>query len=181
MGRQPAQGKKLRFAVEDPDAPENWPRLWFIWRGNALLSNAKGHEYFLKHYLGTHTNSVADEVHGFNFRSRLGAKIAPEESWTLLSTLTFEWTLRLYIPTLYFPPRLGTKRATLTPLTCTPTFIHSPRLSLPVGNLGATGRFSSRSQRRSANSQASIYQNQSRRSWPFHSNMTPPTKWLNRL
>ncbi|HVP22548.1 MAG TPA: nitrate reductase subunit alpha [Conexivisphaerales archaeon] len=53
---------KLRFAVEDPDAPENWPRLWFIWRANALMSSAKGHEYFLKHYLGTHTATVADEV-----------------------------------------------------------------------------------------------------------------------
>ncbi len=52
----------LRFAVEDPDAPENWPRVWFIWRGNALMSSAKGHEYFLKHYLGTHTNAIADEV-----------------------------------------------------------------------------------------------------------------------
>jgi len=54
--------RKLRFAVEDPDAPENWPRLWFIWRGNALMSSAKGHEYFLKHYLGTHHASVAEEV-----------------------------------------------------------------------------------------------------------------------
>ena len=54
--------KQLQFAVEDPDAPENWPRLWFIWRGNALMSSAKGHEYFLKHYLGTHTNTVAEEV-----------------------------------------------------------------------------------------------------------------------
>ena len=55
----------LRFAVEDPDAPENWPRLWFIWRGNAIMASAKGHEYFLKHYLGTHHNTVADEVaHG---------------------------------------------------------------------------------------------------------------------
>ncbi len=54
--------RRIRFAVEDPDAPENWPRLWFIWRGNALLSSAKGHEYFLKHYLGTHTNTVAEEV-----------------------------------------------------------------------------------------------------------------------
>ena len=53
--------RKLRFAAEDPDAPENWPRVWFIWRGNALLSSAKGHEYFLRHYLGTHTNAVADE------------------------------------------------------------------------------------------------------------------------
>jgi nitrate reductase alpha subunit len=53
--------RQLRFAVEDPDAPENWPRVWFIWRGNALMSSAKGHEYFLKHYLGTHTNAIAEE------------------------------------------------------------------------------------------------------------------------
>jgi len=53
---------KLRFAVEDPDAPENWPRVWFIWRGNALMSSAKGHEYFLKHYLGTHSNAIAQEL-----------------------------------------------------------------------------------------------------------------------
>lgn len=52
---------KLKFAVEDPDAPENFPRLFYIWRGNALLSSAKGHEYFLKHYLGTHTNLIAEE------------------------------------------------------------------------------------------------------------------------
>lgn len=54
--------KRLRFAIEDPDAPGNWPRVWMIWRGNALLSSAKGHEYFLKHYLGTHHNSIADEA-----------------------------------------------------------------------------------------------------------------------
>src|SRR5690606_9950004 len=46
--------RSLRFAMEDPDAPECWPRLWYIWRGNAIQSSAKGHEYFLKHYLGTH-------------------------------------------------------------------------------------------------------------------------------
>ncbi len=54
--------KKLRFAVEDPDAPENWPRVWLIWRANAILASAKGHEYFLRHYLGTQDNAIADEV-----------------------------------------------------------------------------------------------------------------------
>ncbi len=53
---------ELKFAVEDPDAPENWPRVWYIWRGNALMSSAKGHEYFLKHYLGTHTNTIAEDL-----------------------------------------------------------------------------------------------------------------------
>jgi nitrate reductase alpha subunit len=53
---------KLRFAVEDPDAPENWPRFWMIWRGNALMSSAKGHEYFLRHFLGTHSNLISKEM-----------------------------------------------------------------------------------------------------------------------
>ena len=43
----------LRFAVEDPDHPDNFPRLLFLWRANLLGASAKGHEYFLKHLLGT--------------------------------------------------------------------------------------------------------------------------------
>jgi nitrate reductase alpha subunit len=58
--RQLKEGK-LKFAVEDPDAEENWPRVWFIWRGNALMASAKGHEYFLNHYLGTHHNDISDD------------------------------------------------------------------------------------------------------------------------
>ncbi len=55
------KSRKLRFAVEDPDAPENWPRVWLIWRANALMSSAKGQEYFFRHYLGTHSNAIAGE------------------------------------------------------------------------------------------------------------------------
>jgi len=40
----------LNYSVANPDEEVNFPRVWFIWRGNALLSSAKGHEYFLKHY-----------------------------------------------------------------------------------------------------------------------------------
>ncbi|MCK6440761.1 MAG: molybdopterin-dependent oxidoreductase, partial [Planctomycetes bacterium] len=54
--------KKLRFSVENPDAEANWPRVWYIWRGNALMASAKGHEYFLKHYLGTHHAEIASEA-----------------------------------------------------------------------------------------------------------------------
>ncbi len=56
------KNRTLKFSMEDPDAPSSFPRVWYIWRGNALLSSAKGHEYFLKHYLGTHTNTIAAEV-----------------------------------------------------------------------------------------------------------------------
>ncbi|WP_323018122.1 nitrate reductase subunit alpha [Castellaniella sp.] len=44
---------KLKFACEDPDNPDNFPRNLFIWRSNILGSSGKGHEYFLKHLLGT--------------------------------------------------------------------------------------------------------------------------------
>ncbi len=43
----------LEMSCEDPDAPENWPRNLFVWRSNLLGSSGKGHEYFLKHLLGT--------------------------------------------------------------------------------------------------------------------------------
>ncbi|MFZ5850829.1 MAG: nitrate reductase subunit alpha [Actinomycetota bacterium] len=44
---------RLRFAAEDPDAPENFPRVLTVWRANLLGSSGKGNEYFLRHLLGT--------------------------------------------------------------------------------------------------------------------------------
>jgi len=55
---------ELKHAVVQPDEEVNFPRVWFIWRGNAIGTSAKGHEYFLDHYLGTHNNKIADEVAG---------------------------------------------------------------------------------------------------------------------
>lgn len=43
----------LQMSCEDPDHPNNWPRNMFVWRSNLLGSSGKGHEYFLKHLLGT--------------------------------------------------------------------------------------------------------------------------------
>jgi nitrate reductase alpha subunit len=52
----------LRFAIEDPDAPQNWPRCLTLWRANLLGSSAKGDEYFLRHLLGTHDNLRAEQT-----------------------------------------------------------------------------------------------------------------------
>ncbi|EOB7510422.1 nitrate reductase subunit alpha, partial [Providencia stuartii] len=43
----------IRFAAEQPDSPQNFPRNLFIWRSNLLGSAGKGHEYLLKYLLGT--------------------------------------------------------------------------------------------------------------------------------
>jgi nitrate reductase alpha subunit len=52
----------LDFSYADPDAPQNYPRVWTIWRANALGSSARGQEYFFKYVLGTHNTVLADEV-----------------------------------------------------------------------------------------------------------------------
>ncbi|MCE7949518.1 MAG: nitrate reductase subunit alpha [Xanthomonadales bacterium PRO7] len=43
----------LDFAYADPDSPQNFPRNMFVWRSNLLGSSGKGHEYMLRHMLGT--------------------------------------------------------------------------------------------------------------------------------
>src|SRR5699024_5946238 len=47
------QSGEVSLAGEDPDNPVNYPRNLFVWRSNLLGSSGTGHEYFLKHFLGT--------------------------------------------------------------------------------------------------------------------------------
>ena len=58
----------LAMSCEDPDHPSNWPRNLFVWRSNLLGSSGKGHEYFLKHLLGT-SNGVQGKDLGRRMRS----------------------------------------------------------------------------------------------------------------
>src|SRR5690606_23559850 len=59
------KNKELDWAIENPNDPRNFPRVFFNWRSNLLGDSGKGHEYFVKHLIGGD-----DQVH---------AKI--EESW----------------------------------------------------------------------------------------------------
>jgi nitrate reductase alpha subunit len=56
------KSREVEYSVADPEAPENHPRVWYIWRGNAIVGSMKGHEYALKHYLGTHSNGIAEDA-----------------------------------------------------------------------------------------------------------------------
>ncbi len=90
----------LDFAYADPEAPENFPRNLFIWRSNLLGSSGKGHEYMLKHLLGTRHG-----LQGKDLGERGAAKPqevkwhdqAPEGKLDLLVTLDFRMcTTALY-------------------------------------------------------------------------------------
>jgi nitrate reductase alpha subunit len=82
---------RLHFACEDPDAPENFPRVMTVWRSNLLGSSAKGHEYFLKHLLGVDTAAVRNTETPAGQRPQEVAwrDEAPQGKLDLLTTLDF--------------------------------------------------------------------------------------------
>ncbi len=82
----------LQMSCEDPDAPENWPRNLFVWRSNLLGSSGKGHEYFLRHLLGTDHGVQGKDLGEEGRKKPLEAKWhdkAPEGKLDLLVTLDF--------------------------------------------------------------------------------------------
>ncbi|MFS0699576.1 nitrate reductase subunit alpha [Cellulomonas sp. 179-A 4D5 NHS] len=84
---------RLRFAAEDPDAPENWPRVLTVWRANLLGSSGKGNEYFLHHLLGTDSNLLATEAPpGARPRDVTWHDEAPSGKLDLLLSLDFRMT-----------------------------------------------------------------------------------------
>lgn len=59
---QQLESGEMKFAAEDPDAPENWPRILLNWRTNLMGSSAKGTEFFLRHMLGIDSDATAEEL-----------------------------------------------------------------------------------------------------------------------
>ena len=82
----------LRFAAEDPDSPENFPRILAIWRANLLGSSGKGNEYFLKHLLGTDNSLRATEAGRPPPQDVDLARRGPGGKLDLLLTLDFRQT-----------------------------------------------------------------------------------------
>ena len=81
----------LKLSCTDPDHPDNWPRNLFVWRSNLLGSSGKGHEYFLKHLLGT-THGVQGKDLGADDAKPeevVWHDKAPEGKLDLLVTLDF--------------------------------------------------------------------------------------------
>ena len=83
----------LKFAIEDPEAPENFPRILSLWRANLLGSSAKGNEYFLKHLLGTDNAVKATEASAEHRPAEIAwPEQAGEGKLDLLFTLDFRMT-----------------------------------------------------------------------------------------
>jgi nitrate reductase alpha subunit len=81
----------LKMSCEDPDHSDNWPRNMFVWRSNILGSSGKGHEYFLKHLLGTSNGVQGKDLGTDDARPEevVWHDRAPEGKLDLLVTLDF--------------------------------------------------------------------------------------------
>lgn len=79
------------MSCEDPDHTNNWPRNMFVWRSNILGSSGKGHEYFLKHLLGTKHGVQGKDLGAEEGRPKevVWHDKAPEGKLDLVVTLDF--------------------------------------------------------------------------------------------
>lgn len=124
------KSRQLKFSVEDPDAPENWPRVWFIWRGNALMASAKGHEFFLKHYLGTHTNAIAEDLAGDSVQDVVWHEQAPLGKLDLVVDLNFRMDTSALYSDIVLPAATWYEKADLNS-TDMHSFIHPLSAAVP--------------------------------------------------
>jgi nitrate reductase alpha subunit len=117
---------KLAMACEDPDNPDNFPRNLFVWRSNLLGSSGKGHEYFLRHFVGTR-----DGLQGKDLGAEGGAKPeevrwrdpAPEGKLDLIVTLDFRMSTTALYSDIVLPTASWYEKQDLS-TTDMHTFIH---------------------------------------------------------
>ena len=116
---------RLKFAVEDPEAEENHPRVLSLWRSNLLGSSAKGNEYFLRHLLGTDSAATAREA-GPERRPRTvrWADEAPEGKLDLLTTIDFRMTSSTIFSDVVLPAATWYEKHDLSTTDMHP-FVHS--------------------------------------------------------
>src|SRR5512133_1210242 len=120
----------LKYAVTDPDDESNFPRVWYIWRGNAILASAKGHEFFLKHYLGTHNSAIATEAAKEYVKEINWKEIAPEGKMDLVVDLNFRMDTSALYSDIVLPAASWYEKADLN-TTDMHSFIHPLGAAVP--------------------------------------------------
>ena len=124
---------QIRFAAEDPDAPENLPRVLTVWRANLLGSSGKGNEYFMKHLLGAESSLRAEEApKDKRPRDVTWREQSPEGKLDLLLALDFRMTSTTLFADVVLPAATWYEKHDLSSTDMHP-FVHafSPAISPP--------------------------------------------------
>ncbi|MEV6770379.1 nitrate reductase subunit alpha [Nocardia sp. NPDC051030] len=122
----------LRFACEDPDAPENFPRVLTVWRANLLGSSGKGNEYFHRHLLGADSNLQTSDATGIRPQELEWRDQPATGKLDLLLSLDFRMTSTTLFSDIVFPAATWYEKHDLSSTDMHP-FVHAftPAISPP--------------------------------------------------
>ena len=119
------ESANMKFAAEDPDAPENWPRILLNWRTNLMGSSAKGTEFFLRHMLGVDSDATAKELEPHERPQSINwYDEAPEGKLDLMLTTDFRNTSTTLVSDIVLPAATWYEKHDLSTTDMHP-FIHS--------------------------------------------------------
>ena len=82
----------LEFAMENPNDPRNFPRVFFNWRSNLLGDSGKGHEYFVKHLIGSKDTVLSDPEQSWQPKDVKISEKPPEGKTDLFVSMDFRMT-----------------------------------------------------------------------------------------
>ncbi|MDY0405760.1 nitrate reductase subunit alpha [Virgibacillus sp. 179-BFC.A HS] len=89
---QKLKDNELEWAIENPDDPRNFPRVFFNWRSNLLGDSGKGHEFFVKHLVGGDNNVLAEPENSWQPNDIKTNGEAPTGKADLLVSVDFRMT-----------------------------------------------------------------------------------------
>lgn len=83
---------EIDWAIENPNDPRNFPRVFFNWRSNLLGDSGKGHEYFAKHLIGADNQVMTDAKNSWQPEDVNVTDVPPEGKTDLLVSIDFRMT-----------------------------------------------------------------------------------------
>lgn len=84
--------EKLDWAIENPDDPKNFPRVFFNWRSNLLGDSGKGHEYFARHLIGGEDQILSEMENSWQPETVNVTEEAPKGKTDLFVSVDFRMT-----------------------------------------------------------------------------------------
>ncbi|GGE50408.1 nitrate reductase subunit alpha [Pullulanibacillus camelliae] len=89
---QKIKDEEVDWAIENPDDPRNFPKVFFNWRSNLLGDSGKGQEYFVKHLIGAEDQILTDTTHSWQPETINMNGEAPKGKVDLFVSLDFRMT-----------------------------------------------------------------------------------------
>src|SRR5699024_4311061 len=133
---------EMNFAIDDPSNPVNFSKLLFVWRANLIVSSATGHEYFLKHLLGTHEGTLSEQEEEKRTNEIKRIEEVPEGKLDLLINYDFRMSGTGLYSDIVLPAATWYEKHDYQAQICTRLCTHSTQLLHHLGRRNQIGMHS---------------------------------------